>query len=115
MIDGAEALTSAIRKMLGSLAEIQRCQIHKRRNILGYLPDRLHESVKAVLKEAWSLCDAKVAKRRLERLASSPSKPIMPERLHRSLKDSTKRSPFKGSGSAGHSTRSFVRPMPSRT
>ncbi len=53
------------------LAEIQRCQIHKRRNILGHLPDRLHESVKAVLKEAWSLGDVEVAKRRLERLASS--------------------------------------------
>jgi transposase-like protein len=71
VIDGAKALTSAIRKMFGSLSEIQRCQIHKRRNILGHLPDHLHENVKAVLKEAWSLGDAKVAKRRLERLASS--------------------------------------------
>jgi putative transposase len=71
VIDGAKALTSAIRKMFGSLAEIQRCQIHKRRNILGHLPDHLHESVKAVLKEAWNLGDAEVAKRRLERLASS--------------------------------------------
>jgi transposase-like protein len=71
VIDGAKALTSAIQKTFGPLAEIQRCQIHKRRNILGHLPDRLHESVKAILKEAWSLGDAKVAKRRLERLASS--------------------------------------------
>jgi len=71
VIDGAKALTSAIQKTFGSLAEIQRCQIHKRRNILGHLPDRLHESVKAILKEAWSLGDAKIAKRRLERLASS--------------------------------------------
>ena len=71
VIDGAKALTSAIRKMFGPLAEIQRCQIHKRRNVLGHLPDRLHESVKAVLREAWSLGDAAVAKRRLERLASS--------------------------------------------
>jgi transposase-like protein len=71
VIDGAKALTSAIQKTFGSLAEIQRCQIHKRRNILGHLPDRLDESVKAILKEAWSLNDAKIAKRRLERLASS--------------------------------------------
>ena len=71
VVDGAKALTSAIRKTFGPLAEIQRCQVHKHRNILGHLPDRLHESVKAVLKEAWSLGDAKVAKRRLERLASS--------------------------------------------
>jgi putative transposase len=71
VIDGAKALTSAILKMFGPLAEIQRCQIHKHRNILGHLPDRLHESVKAVLREAWNLGDATVAKRRLERLASS--------------------------------------------
>jgi len=71
VIDGAKALTSAIEKIFGPLAKIQRCQIHKRRNILGHLPERLHESVKAVLKEAWGLGDAEVAKRRLERLASS--------------------------------------------
>ena len=71
VIDGAKALTSAIEKIFGLQAEIQRCQIHKRRNILGHLPDRLHENVKAVLKEAWSLGDADVAKRRLERLSSS--------------------------------------------
>jgi transposase-like protein len=70
-IDGAKALSSAIRKMFGSLGVIQRCQIHKRRNILAHLPDRLHESVKAILMEAWGLNDAAIAKRRLERLASS--------------------------------------------
>ena len=31
----------------------------------------MHESVKAILREAWSLRDAKLAKARLERLASS--------------------------------------------
>ncbi len=71
VIDGAKALSSAIRKVFGALGVVHRCQLHKRRNILGHLPDRLHESVKAVLKEAWSLGDADVAKRRLERLASS--------------------------------------------
>jgi putative transposase len=71
VIDGAKALSSAIRKVFGSLGVIQRCHFHKRQNILGHLPARLHESVKAVLKEAWGLGDADVAKRRLERLASS--------------------------------------------
>ena len=71
VIDGAKALSSAIRKVFGALGVIQRCQIHKRRNILGHLPDRLHESVKTILQEAWSLSDAEVAKRRIERLASS--------------------------------------------
>ena len=71
VIDGAKALRSAIRKVFGDLGVVQRCQLHKQRNILGHLPDRLHASVKAILNEAWSLGDATVAKRRLERLASS--------------------------------------------
>jgi putative transposase len=71
VIDGAKALSSAIRKVFGSMGVVHRCHWHKRRNILGHLPDRLHQSVKAVLNEAWSLGDADVAKRRLERLASS--------------------------------------------
>lgn len=71
VIDGAPALISAIKATFGSLAKIQRCQIHKQRNILGHLPDHLHANVTAVLREAWKLGDATVAKRRLERLASS--------------------------------------------
>ena len=71
VIDGAKALRSAIRKIFGDLGVVQRCQLHKQRNILGHLPDGMQESVKAILKEAWSLCDAKLAKARLERLASS--------------------------------------------
>jgi len=71
VVDGAKALRTAIRKVFGALGVVHRCQIHKQRNILGHLPDRLHASVKAVLTEAWSLGDAAVAKRRLERLASS--------------------------------------------
>jgi transposase-like protein len=71
VIDGAKALRSAVRKIFGSLGVVHRCQLHKQRNILGHLPDCLHANVKAVLKEAWTLTDAKVAKRRLERLASS--------------------------------------------
>jgi transposase-like protein len=71
VIDGSKALSCAIRKVFGPLGAIQRCQIHKLRNILGHLPDHQHESIKAVLREAWDLGDAKLAKRRLDRLASS--------------------------------------------
>jgi putative transposase len=41
VIDGAKALASATRKVFGDLALIQRCQIHKRRNVKGHLPARL--------------------------------------------------------------------------
>ncbi|MCG8592146.1 MAG: IS256 family transposase [Proteobacteria bacterium] len=71
VIDGAKALRSGIRKVFGDLGVVQRCQIHKRRNILGHLPDGMVQSVKTILEEAWGLGDAKLAKARLERLASS--------------------------------------------
>ena len=71
VIDGAKALRSAIRKIFGDLGVVQRCQLHKQRNVIGHLPNGMHESVKAILKEAWSLSDSKLAKARLERLASS--------------------------------------------
>jgi transposase-like protein len=71
VIDGAKALSSAITTVFGVLGAIHRCQIHKERNILGHLPDHMHQNVKSVLREAWNLSDATVAKRRLERLASS--------------------------------------------
>ena len=71
VIDGAKALTSAILKVFGSLGAIHRCHLHKERNVLGHLPDHMHQNVKSVLREAWGLSDATVAKRRLLRLASS--------------------------------------------
>jgi len=71
VIDGAKALRSAIRKVFGDLGVVQRCQLHKQRNVLGHLPDGMQASVKSILQEAWSLGDAKLARARLERLASS--------------------------------------------
>ncbi len=71
VIDGAKALSSAIVKVFGSLGAIHRCHFHKERKVLGHLPDHMHQNVKSVLREAWNLRDAKMAKRRLERLASS--------------------------------------------
>ena len=71
VIDGAKALRSAIRKVFGDLGVVQRCQLHKQRNVLGHLPDGMQASVKSILQEAWSLSDAKLARARLERLASS--------------------------------------------
>ncbi len=71
VIDGAKALRSAIRKVFGDLGVVQRCQLHKQRNILGHLPVGMQASVKSILQEAWSLRDAKLARARLERLASS--------------------------------------------
>jgi len=63
VIDGAKALTSAIHTVFGTLGAIQRCQLHKRRNILGHLPDHLHANVTAVLREAWAAVAVALAQR----------------------------------------------------
>src|SRR5204862_3169812 len=58
IIDGAKALSKAIRRTFGRYTPIQRCQIHKARNIVGRLPPSLHASVRRVLRQAWELDDA---------------------------------------------------------
>ncbi|UGY16928.1 IS256 family transposase [Bradyrhizobium septentrionale] len=61
--DGAKALSKAIRRTFGSAAAIQRCQIHKARNIMERLPkDR-------VLRQAWELDDADKAEKLIRNLA----------------------------------------------
>ena len=71
VIDGAKALRVAIRKVFGPLGVIQRCVVHKRRNILEHLPECTRPRVARVLTEAWDSHDPGLAQRRLERLAGS--------------------------------------------
>jgi len=71
VIDGSKALRKAITQTFGSLALIQRCPVHKRRNVLDHLPQSARPGVKRALDEAWNAKNADLAKRQLERLASS--------------------------------------------
>jgi transposase-like protein len=71
VIDGGKALRKAIVQTFGNCALIQRCQEHKRRNVLEHLPEDMHASVKRALKDAWSASDADLARKQLSRLASS--------------------------------------------
>ena len=71
VIDGGKALRKAIVQIFGATALIQRCQEHKRRNVLEHLPEDIHASVKRALKDAWSASDAELGRRQLRRLASS--------------------------------------------
>ena len=58
IIDGSKALSKAIRRTFGRDTAIQRCQIHKARNILERLPKSMHASVRRVLRQAWEMDDA---------------------------------------------------------
>jgi transposase-like protein len=69
IIDGAKALTKAIRNTFGRNTPIQRCQVHKARNIVERLPKHLHAAVRKVLRQAWELDDAAKAERLIRNLA----------------------------------------------
>jgi len=69
IVDGAKALTKAIRATFGRHTPIQRCQIHKARNVIDRLPKPLHASVRKTMRQAWELDDADKAERLLRNLA----------------------------------------------
>jgi putative transposase len=71
VIDGARALRRAITECFGDKVMVQRCQVHKLRNVREHLPQALHASVKKAMSDAWACPDAELAKRQLERLARS--------------------------------------------
>ena len=58
VIDGAPGLRWAITDVFGPRSVVQRCQVHKYRNVLGHLPERLHDYVGKALRDAWDLDSA---------------------------------------------------------
>ena len=59
IVDGAKALSRAVRDTFGGFALIQRCQVHKGRNIIERLDPSLHAGVKKVLRQAWDSPDCR--------------------------------------------------------
>src|SRR5213596_4102486 len=69
IIDGAKALSKVIRRTFGAHTPIQRCQLHKARNVIERLPKPVRASVRQALRQAWELDDAAKAERLLRNLA----------------------------------------------
>lgn len=69
IIGGSRALSKAIRNSFGHNAPIQRCQVHKARNITERLPKSLHATVRRALRQAWDLDDADKAEKLIRNLA----------------------------------------------
>ncbi len=55
VIDGAKALRNAINAVYGNDNPVQRCRIHKLRNVLDHLPKDQHANARATLRAAWKL------------------------------------------------------------
>jgi putative transposase len=69
IIDGAKALSKAIRQTFGRHTPIQRCQIHKACNIVERLPGHMHATVRKALRQAWEIDDAARAEQLIKNLA----------------------------------------------
>lgn len=68
VLDGGKALAAAVRKHAGQAAFIQRCQVHKKRNVADQLPEEFKADVKRKLQNAYSMTDYEDAKRALQKL-----------------------------------------------
>lgn len=68
LLDGGKALHAAVKRHAGEAGFIQRCQVHKKRNVIDHLPEEYKADVKRRLQNAYSMVDYGDAKRALEGL-----------------------------------------------
>jgi len=65
VLDGSKALKKAVVKRFGDQTLIQRCRIHKERNIRSYLPKKYHKLLGMKLRAAWGMTRQEDALREL--------------------------------------------------
>jgi putative transposase len=68
VLDGSKALHTAVRRHAGDSAFLQRCQVHKKRNVIDHLPEEHKADVRRKMQNAYSMADYADAKRALELL-----------------------------------------------
>ena len=67
-IDGAKALRAGIERVFGARGEVQRCQIHKRRNVAEHLPKNAQSDYDRRIRNAYAMTDYAAAKAELEKI-----------------------------------------------
>ena len=70
VLDGGKALHKAVLDTFGKNAVIQRCQVHKKRNVLSYLPESAQANVSIALTMTYREFDYETAKSKLLDIAS---------------------------------------------
>lgn len=68
VIDGGKGIRKAIREVFGVWALVQRCQEHKRRNVLDHLPKSKRARVSKAMRDAWKSESEAEARRLLRQL-----------------------------------------------
>jgi putative transposase len=69
VLDGAKALRTAVKDVFGDKALVQRCRLHKERNVADHLPQIERLWVLAKMRQAWKNPEATEAERDLRELA----------------------------------------------
>lgn len=78
IVDGSKAIQRAIRNYAGDAAFVQRCQVHKIRNVVEHVPDSQRHALKYRMRVAYAAAEASDGRRLLyqlhdELLQSNPS------------------------------------------
>ena len=66
VLDGARALHAAAKRVWGQNGVIQRCQVHKKRNVKAHVPEKHHAELEHRLSEAYQQTGYEAAKASLE-------------------------------------------------
>jgi hypothetical protein len=69
VLDGAKALHAAAKRVWGQNGVIQRCQVHKKRNVKAHVPEKHHAELERRLSEAYHETGYEAAKASLEATA----------------------------------------------
>jgi putative transposase len=70
VIDGGKAIRKALRDVFGNRAIVQRCQVHKARNVRDHLPEARRAYIAKQMRDAYDSATAATAKKKLLQLAS---------------------------------------------
>jgi transposase-like protein len=81
VIDGAKALRKAVQMMFGERALVQRCRVHKQRNVVEHLPVEKRQQAVWRLRAAWGKSEWKEAEKELKAVVKW-LQPISPGAAH---------------------------------
>jgi transposase-like protein len=89
VIDGAKALRKAVTMVLGDRAVVQRCRVHKQRNVVEHLPREKQQQAIWRLRAAWAKEDAKEAEKELRQVVRwlEPISPMAARSLEEGLEE----------------------------
>lgn len=71
IMDGGKALHKGVLDVFGKSADIQRCQVHKKRDVLAYLPESEQDNVSVAMTMAYREFDYQTAKSKLTTIGAN--------------------------------------------